>query len=249
MNDATGSPTVAVVPAAGAGRRMGGKVKKQFLSLGGEPVLTHTLRVLQSCPEIDAIILVVPEADRGFCESEIVRRGGFQKVAAIVPGGRDRQDSVYAGLLAAKDSAERVVVHDGVRPFLTPPMVRETCRWAGQNLSAVTGVPVSDTIKSVDAERRVTETMARDRLWAIQTPQAFPYAAILQAHERALRDDFCGTDDAALVERIGLPVQIVMGSRENIKITSPADFIVAEAILNTRRANAGPGVHGDAKRA
>ncbi len=249
MKDAAGTRTVAVVPAAGAGHRMGRAVKKQFLSLGGEPVLSHTLRVLQSCTEVDAVILVVPEADRAFCETQIVQRRGAQKIAAIVPGGPERQDSVYAGLLAAGNGVRQVLIHDGVRPFLSPRMVRETCRLAEAGLSAVTGIPVSDTIKSADADRRVMQTLARESLWAVQTPQAFPWAALWDAHQQALQDGFRATDDAALVERMGLPVKIVMGSRENIKITSPEDLIVAEAILSARRADADSDAPGGRRRA
>jgi len=225
---------VSIVPAAGQGVRMGSSAKKQFLSLGNLPVLAHTLRVLQDCDEIDAIILVVPDEDKTFCEEEIIGKYRIHKVASVVPGGKERQDSVYAGLQAIKNEPELVLVHDGVRPFLTMEMVLQTLKLASQGISAVVGVPVTDTIKSVDANHTVTGTVDRESLWSIQTPQAFPYPVLLKAHESAHKDGFYGTDDASLVERLGRPVHVLMGSHNNIKITSPQDLVLGEAILKDR---------------
>jgi len=213
---------------------MGSSVKKQFLSLCGEPVLVHTLRVLQTCPEMDEIILVVPEEDRAFCREQIVEKYGFDKIVSIISGGRERQDSVYAGLLSMVSPPDLVVVHDGVRPFLTGEMIRESVRLAAQGVSAVVGVPVRDTIKSVDSSLMVTKTLSRETLWSIQTPQAFPYRDLVRAYESAYEDGFLGTDDASLIERLGLPVRVVMGNNENIKITSPLDLVLGEEILKQR---------------
>jgi len=223
-----------IVPSAGKGIRMGSSVKKQFLSLCGEPVLVHTLRVLQTCPEMDEIILVVPEEDRAFCREQIVEKYGFDKIVSIISGGRERQDSVYAGLLSMVSPPDLVVVHDGVRPFLTGEMIRESVRLAAQGVSAVAGVPVRDTIKSVDSSLMVTKTLSRETLWSIQTPQAFPYRDLVRAYESAYEDGFLGTDDASLIERLGLPVRVVMGNNENIKITSPLDLVLGEEILKQR---------------
>lgn len=225
---------VGIVPSAGKGIRMGSPVRKQFLSLSGEPVLVHTLRALQSCPEIHEIILVVPDEDMPFCTEQIVKEHGFSKVVSIIPGGTERQDSVYAGLQAIDSSPDLVMVHDGVRPFVTGEMVRESIQCAARGVSAVVGVPAGNTIKIADASLRVTNTPARDTLWSIQTPQVFPYRDLIRAYESAYRDGFLGTDDASLVERLGLPVQIVKGSNENIKITSPSDLVLGEAILKQR---------------
>ncbi len=225
---------VGIVPTAGAGIRMGAEVKKQYLPLGGEPILAHTLRALHNCAEIDAIILVVPEEDKAFCEEKIVAPYRFDNVISIVAGGKERQDSVYAGLQAIESEPELVVIHDGVRPFLTTQMVKETVQSATQGISASTGVPVSDTTKSVNKEHMVIKTLSRETLWSIQTPQAFPYHSLLTAYEAAFKDGFYGTDDAALIERIGLPVRIVMGSHDNIKITSPSDLAIGESILKQR---------------
>jgi len=213
---------------------MGSSVKKQFLSLCGEPVLVHTLRILQTCPEMDEIILVVPEEDRAFCREQIVEKYGFDKIVSIISGGRERQDSVYAGLLSMVSPPDLVVVHDGVRPFLTGEMIRESVRLAAQGVSAVVGVPVRDTIKSVDSSLMVTKTLSRETLWSIQTPQAFPYRDLVRAYESAYEDGFLGTDDASLIERLGLPVRVVMGNNENIKITSPLDLVLGEEILKQR---------------
>lgn len=237
--------STAIVPAAGQGVRMGTARRKQFLSLGGEPVLVHALRMLQRCPEIEAIVLVVPEEDRAFCEERIAGHYGLDKVAAIIPGGKERQDSVYAGLLALAPVPEVVLIHDGVRPFADPEMVCKTIGQAAAGISAVVGVPVSDTIKSVDAGGRVIKTLQREGLWSIQTPQAFPCADLLKAYDKAYREGLYGTDDATLIEGMGLPVKVLMGSSENIKITSLKDMVLAEAILERRnnRMSWTPGKH------
>lgn len=226
--------SVAIVPAAGSGTRMGRSLKKQFLVLGGQPILTRTIEVLESCPEIDAVILVVPETEHDFCENRIIAENGFAKVVSVVTGGPERQDSVYRGLQCIDQDTAVVLVHDGVRPFLTQTMVRETTASAAAGMSAVVGVPVLDTVKSVGADSEVMNTLSRDKLWSIQTPQAFPRATLMEAYESALGDGYYGTDDASLVERLGRPVRVLMGSRTNIKITTPEDLVLGEAILGQR---------------
>lgn len=234
MNPAESPQTIAIVPAAGRGLRMGAATKKQFLTLGGEPVLVHALRVLQECAEIDSIILVVPEEDRAFCQDEIVAGRELDKITSVVSGGKERQDSVYAGLRAVESEPDVVVIHDGVRPFLTGDLVREVVQLAVSGISAIVGVPATDTIKSVDSGQTVLKTLSRDALWSIQTPQAFPYPVLLKAHDQAHQDGIFGTDDASLLERLGLPVRVLMGSYENIKITSPEDLVIGEALLKKR---------------
>jgi 2-C-methyl-D-erythritol 4-phosphate cytidylyltransferase len=217
---------------------MGSAVQKQFLHLGEAPILVHTLRALEACPEIDAIILVVPEQEKRFCREEIVKAHGLIKVTSVIAGGKERRDSVHAGLKAVSVPPETVVIHDGVRPFVTCRMVRETLVFARQGVGAVVGVPLHDTVKSVDGDKRVIETLRRDQLWSIQTPQAFPYSLLLEAYEEAHKNNYTATDDASLVERMGIPVHIVPGSLENIKITRPQDLLFGEAILNEREKNA-----------
>jgi 2-C-methyl-D-erythritol 4-phosphate cytidylyltransferase len=234
MSKQEGVICAAIVPAAGTGTRMGTPSKKQFLALGGKPILALTLQALEACVEIDSILLVVPEEELEYCENRIVRDSGFTKVDSVLPGGKERQDSVYKGLQAVRPDADVIVIHDGVRPFLTGAMVRQTVASATNGISAITGVPVLDTTKSVNETGQVVKTLIRDTLWSIQTPQAFPYRTLADAYEAAYREGYYGTDDASLVERLGHPVRVVMGSRDNLKITSPEDMILGEAILKHR---------------
>jgi len=225
---------IAVVPAAGAGTRMGRSTKKQFLRIGGNPILTHTLQTLADCPEIDGILLVVPEEEMEFCREEIVKAPGRYKIRSILAGGRERQDSVYAGLKALPEITAVVVIHDGVRPFAAPSLFRRCIETARRGVGAVAGLPVVETIKSVDPEGRVLKTVSREGLWSIQTPQAFPAALLREAYDRAAQDGFYGTDDASLAERIGQTVEVLRGSPDNIKITSPGDILLGETILKER---------------
>lgn len=217
---------------------MGGTLPKQFLTLGGVPLLVHSLRVLETEGLIDEIVLVVPAADRDYCQREIVTRHGLAKVLKIVAGGDQRQDSVRNGLQAVSSRMEFVLVHDAVRPFLTGGMVRRVLEQAVKHGAAVVAVPMRDTVKQVGANGLVEATVNRDRLWLAQTPQAFLRPLLQEAHQRAERDGVQSTDDAQLIERLGHPVAIVDGSGENIKITRPEDLAIGEAILaaRTRRA-------------
>ncbi|NOY52294.1 MAG: 2-C-methyl-D-erythritol 4-phosphate cytidylyltransferase [Deltaproteobacteria bacterium] len=234
MISSTEGKCIAIVPAAGAGTRMGGPTKKQFLRLAGKPILTHTLERLESCPEIDGVILVVPSEEVLFCREEIVQPFGLQKILSVLVGGRERQDSVRTGLQALPESTTVVVIHDGVRPFAEVPLFRQCIETARKGVGAVVGLPVVETIKSVGPKRRVLQTVPRERLWSIQTPQAFPASLLHEAYDRAGREGFYGTDDASLVERIGYPVEVLRGSESNIKITSPGDLLMGEVILKER---------------
>jgi len=218
-----------IIPSAGAGRRMGYK-KKPFLPLSGKPVLARTVALFEATPLIETIILVVPGGDEEICRRDIVEPFGFRKVAAIVRGGEERQDSVEAALAALTEKWDIIVVHDGVRPFATSELIDEVVRTADRDGAAIAAVPVKDTVKEV-VDGTVTRTVPRERLWAVQTPQAFRADHLNEAHRQARRDGFRGTDDAALVERIGVRVSVVEGSYENIKITTPGDIEVGEALL------------------
>ena len=162
---------------------------------------------------------------------ETVRRFGLTKVSHILPGGEERQDSVYRGLQALRGKADWVIIHDGVRPFVPLELIQrvlsETRRWK----AVVVALPANETVKEVSLENEVVRTVDRRRLWIIQTPQSFEYPLILRAHEEARREGFFGTDDASLVERLGIPVKILHGSRFNFKITTPEDLVLAEALL------------------
>ena len=225
----------AVVPAAGSGSRMGMDAKKQYLSLAGIPVLGHVLKVMGAGRVVQNIVIVVGPGEEEYCRSAVVERLGIKKVRAIVPGGKERQDSVYSGLLALSPATGIVVVHDGARPLLSAGDLEKVVTAAEKHGAATLAVPVKDTVKLAGSGGFVARTLPRERLWLVQTPQAFRYDLILGAHRRAREDKFTGTDDAGLVERLGLPVKIMPGSYENIKITTPEDLVVAAAIIKAGR--------------
>ena len=214
---------------------MGGGVSKPYLLLGGRPIISHTLRALSLSAEIQEIIIVTRPEEIDFCEREVVRRYNFDKVRAVVAGGEERQDSVYQGLKSLKAEVDIVLIHDAVRPFLTQRLISEVIKGAVSFKSAVVALPVKDTLKEVDEEGWVKRTVPRDNLWDVQTPQAFEHQLIRQAYEEALKSNFYGTDDARLVERCGYQVKMVVGTPENIKITTPEDLTMAEAILELDR--------------
>ncbi len=219
----------AIVPAAGGGTRLAATVPKQYLTLLGIPILARTLQALRAA-RVARLVLVIPAGDEARCRAEILTPFGLA-VDALVPGGADRQASVYAGLQEAGAVADLVLVHDGARPLVTPEVIQATAEAAAAVGAAVAAVPVTDTIKVAGTDRLVQETPARGRLWAAQTPQAFRTGLFREAHERALRDGYRGTDDSVLVERLGHPVQLVPGAPENLKITTLADLALAEQIL------------------
>ena len=222
---------VAVVPAAGQGTRMGGTARKQYLTLGGIPLLVLSLKILQRIESIREIILSVPESDRDYCWREIVNPFGLGKVTHIVAGGQRRQDSVRNGLFTISDPPDLVLVHDGVRPFIEDTLVENAISCAEQTGASVVAMPIHDTVKRVDAHRVIQETLNREELWHIQTPQVFRYDWLVAAHKHAQNENWEVTDDATLIERMGYPVSVVEGSCFNIKITKPDDLIFGEAIL------------------
>ena len=222
----------AIVPAAGCGDRMGAAVAKQFLPLGGMPILTRTLLVLAAAPEITDLFVVVDEQDRERCRREVLAPYGVGKVRDVLPGGEMRQHSVERALAEVDGKAEFVLVHDGVRPLVTQAVITATVRAAVQHGAAVAAVPMRDTVKRVlHGSPVVDATVEREGLWAVQTPQVFRRELIVEAYSRAREDGIAGTDDASLVEHSGHAVYIVEGAVENVKITTPGDLIMAEAIL------------------
>ena len=224
----------ALIPAAGMGRRMGRKVAKQFLPLGDKPMLAHTLLMFQRASEIDDIIPILSQEDMESCLRDVIEQFHITKVRTLVVGGKERQDSVMNGLRKLEKDASIVLVHDGVRPFVTAEMIRESVEHAKRGECVAVGVPLKDTIKEVDDRRQVRHTLERSRLWAIQTPQAFPVKTLKRAYEEAYKHNVYGTDDAMLAERAGFTVRVIMGSYENIKITTPEDLILAEEILKRK---------------
>ncbi|MCK4648947.1 2-C-methyl-D-erythritol 4-phosphate cytidylyltransferase [bacterium] len=226
---------VAIVPSAGKSERMG--EKKEFLSLGDKPILTHTLKPLEDHHQISEIILVVDEKSIERCKREIVEKYVFKKVKEVVVGGKERQDSVYNGLKRVAKDCDIVLIQDGARPFLTEDLITRSIEEAEKHKVAVVAVSCIDTIKFARKENNMAlETLDREYLWMAQTPQTFRYEIILKAYEKAEEENFQGTDDASLVERMNQPVKIIRGSYDNIKITTPQDLILAEAILKKRNA-------------
>lgn len=235
--------TAAIIVAAGRGLRMGGDVPKQYLPLGKEAVIERTLRVFDACPSVDALVWVAPEADLEYCRLEILGRLGMAKPAVVCAGGRRRQDSVHRGLLAAacllQTPADLVAIHDGVRPFVTIEQVETCIARARETGACILGLPVFETLKTVDPGGRITATRGREGIWAAQTPQVFRHDLILEAHRQARRRAFEATDDAQLVERLGIGVSVVVGSRTNFKITTPEDLSFAR-LLAVRETASGP---------
>lgn len=223
----------ALIPAAGMGKRMGASINKQYLKLGGLPVLWRTLSIFEQSDRISGIVLVIPEDEIEYCRKHVVEAAGFTKVLEIVAGGKERQNSVMNGLSVLgkyADSNDVIVIHDGVRPFITPDLLQDSITIAAVSDGALAAVPAKDTIKIVE-QNTVTSTPDRQLLWQAQTPQTFRYSVILNAHKDAAECGFCGTDDSSLVERTGGKVVIVRGNYRNIKITTPEDMVLAEAFL------------------
>ena len=222
----------AIVLAAGQGKRMHSKVQKQFLEIQGYPVLYYSLRCFQESPLIQDIILVTGEESISYCKEEIVQKYGFTKVSAVIPGGKERYDSVYAGLCECRD-CEYVLIHDGARPFVTEEILKRGLQKVKETGACVIGMPSKDTVKLSDEEGYVKETPNRKCVWTIQTPQIFSYSLIREAHDSIRQKDMSKiTDDAMVVEQeSGVQVRLVEGSYQNIKITTPEDLDVAEVFL------------------
>jgi|APSaa5957512622_1039677.scaffolds.fasta_scaffold38597_2 2-C-methyl-D-erythritol 4-phosphate cytidylyltransferase len=216
----------------------GGAVGKTYTPLAGHPLIVHTLRGLLASPRVDRVFLVVAPGDVDACAADVVTPYGLAEAVTVVAGGSSRQESVFRGLLACRDSARFVVIHDGARPLVTSAMVRMTLDAARQVGAATVAVPVTDTLKRGDGEHRVAGSVDREWLWSIQTPQAFRLDLLLDAHLRARSEGISATDDASLIERVGRPVQLVLGDARNIKVTTPDDLPMAEYLLSRDRESA-----------
>jgi 2-C-methyl-D-erythritol 4-phosphate cytidylyltransferase len=221
----------ALIPAAGSGRRMGCEVEKQFLELGGKPLLAHTLARFEATAAIARIVVIVPPGREEYCRQEIVEPEGFRKVSHIVAGAETRQRSVTEGFRCLSGDVDVVVVHDGARPFVTPTLIQAAIAAAARDGSVIVAIPESDTLKRVDADGTVVETLDRRYLWRAQTPQAFRREILQDALMHAERHHLDATDEAALVEGLSHPVRIISGSTWNFKITSPDDLRLAELLL------------------
>jgi 2-C-methyl-D-erythritol 4-phosphate cytidylyltransferase len=221
----------ALIAAGGRGKRMKSGMSKQFLNLKGHPILYYTLSVFETMPQIEEIVLVVGCNDIDYTQEKILDYYKFKKTR-IVEGGSERQDSVYNGLRDLSPQTDIVVIHDGVRPFVTKDMIINSIETAKKFKAVGVAVPVKDTIKVVGKDNIIQSTPERKTLWAIQTPQTFNYELIMRAHEQARHDGYYGTDDAVLVERLGEQVKLIEGAYENIKITTPEDIVIAETFVN-----------------
>ena len=223
----------AIILAAGQGKRMKTKVQKQFLMLQGKPLLYYSLACFQKSDEIQEIVVVTGKESIDYCRSEIIEKYGFTKVKSIAEGGKERYDSVYAGLEACSADTDYVFIHDGARPFVTEDIIKRTKEVAVTYQACIAGMPSKDTVKIIDENNMVSATPERSRVWSVQTPQVFLYSLIKEAHDTARSVSMQGiTDDTMVVEQYkNTPVHIVEGAYENIKITTPEDILVAEKIL------------------
>lgn len=223
--------TIALITAGGRGLRMQSPRPKQFLTLAGRPILAHTVALFEECPAVDGIGIIAPAEEMPWVQQEIVEFFGFKKVLKVVRGGRQRQQSVWNGLKAVQGRWSLVVVHDGVRPLVPPGLIEASIEEARRTGAAVVAVPARDTVKRRPAGQQL-QTLPREEIWLAQTPQTFEFNLLYRAHQQAAREHFRGTDDAALVERLGHAVSLIPGSLRNIKITTPDDLLLAEALLS-----------------
>ncbi len=227
---------IAVIPAAGSGTRMGSARSKQFIDLCGKPMLAVTLERFQKCDLVGGMVVVVSEHHVAYCEREIVGRFELSKVARVIAGGERRQESVRKGIEAVSDSSTWILVHDGVRPLVTAELIERVIRAAQRYRAVIPGIPVKDTLKKIDDHGRVVNTVERRALWAIQTPQIFRREDIQMAHRKAVEEGWEGaTDDAFLIEKIGIPVEVIEGEETNIKITTLKDLELARFLLSSPR--------------
>ena len=227
----------AIVLAAGRGVRMKSKVQKQYLMLGGHQVITYSLRAFEES-RVDSIVLVVSPGDLEYGK-KLIEEYKLKKVVKIVEGGKERYHSVYEGLKAL-GQCDYVLIHDGARPFVTEAIIDRAIRGAEDYGACVISMPVKDTIKLTDALQFVTETPRRDRVWLMQTPQAFSYSIVRKAYDMLAESGANGrviTDDAMVVETfLNHPIKLVEGAYSNIKLTTPEDMVLAEALLKSYRA-------------
>lgn len=222
-----------IIPAAGSGVRMGAEVPKPFIKLGDRTILEHTISRFTESPLVGQIIIATSASY--VTEIEAMQHELPDSISFhVVEGGSERQYSIFNALKVVSKDMKFVAVHDAVRPFIRAELIAACVEVAREKGGAVVGVPAKDTIKKVNKDELITSTPDRSYLWQAQTPQVFQRSLLMKAYESALQDDFVGTDDASLVERIGGEVKMVMGDRENLKITYPIDLQIAELILGAR---------------
>ncbi|HJV32130.1 MAG TPA: 2-C-methyl-D-erythritol 4-phosphate cytidylyltransferase [Bacillales bacterium] len=224
-------PYQVIIPAAGQGKRMGVGKNKLLIDLNGIPMFIHTLRVFESDEECEGVVLAIHPQDVVEFKA-LLEKYKITKVKNIVSGGQERQHSIYNGLKTVNGNGV-ILVHDAARPFVKKEHIHRLMETAEKYGAAILGVPAKDTMKKV-SDGMVLETVERSSLWAVQTPQAFRMSILLEANEAAEKDKFIGTDDASLVERLSIPIKMVEGDYDNIKLTTKEDLFFAEAILKKR---------------
>ncbi len=222
---------VALIVAGGKGLRMGQSRAKQYLMLAGRPIIAHTLAAMAACRLIERIYLVIPPDDISFCRQAILPPLALPLPICLVAGGAERQGSVYNGLKAVGRFAGIVVIHDGVRPLVTPDLIANCIMEAHIHGACIVGIPATDTLKQIASPGVITATLARSGVWLAQTPQAFNFDLIFKVHQHAAQSGRVATDDAMLLEQCGQTVRIIQGSRINLKITTPEDLELAKALL------------------
>jgi len=233
LDKSSDTQATVIIPAAGSGTRMGG-TNKLLLPLAGRPLLLRTIEAFEACPLVSAIVLAVSPDTAGFYEREIKDNPAFAKVLAPVPGGATRQDSVSNALREIADRAAIILVHDGARPLVSNSIIESVIKRAAITGAALPVVPLKDTIKEVKDDL-IIRTVPRETLRAVQTPQGFSADLLKRAFTEAAASGLSGTDEASLVEAIGVRVSTVPGSYENIKITTPEDMLIAESFLSKNR--------------
>jgi 2-C-methyl-D-erythritol 4-phosphate cytidylyltransferase len=215
--------TYAIIPAAGRGVRLGLPTPKQFLEFHQKPLLIHTLETIVAAPFINAVVLAVPEDFLGEAQGLVRDFLGHAPSVMVVAGGKERQDSVWNALQVVPEACDLVLIHDGVRPLVTPKLLEDAWRAAHRTGAVIAAIPATDTVKRV-RDGLVNETLSRDEIWLVQTPQVFRRDLLRQAYEESRRSGWSVTDDASLVERIGVTVSVITGDPTNLKITSPEDL-------------------------
>ena len=221
-----------IIVAAGKGERMKADMPKQYLDLGGRPILGHVLAAFDEADAIDRMVLALPAGDIDFCRKTILPPLNLKKTPRLISGGARRQDSTLKGIAAAPNPGGIVLIHDGARPFIQPLDIAACIRGAQTHGACALGRPCSDTVKKTSRLGVIEKTLDRNSLWMAQTPQAFRYEIIKTACEAARKDGFEATDEASVVERMGIPVKMVKSSGLNMKITEPGDLFLARAIFN-----------------